>query len=185
MAAGGVSDPREWSAADWTRDVVPHLAYGAGVRWAMDRVDRGDRVDHAPRRGLLARALALGVAAGGRSTLGIGGPVLAARGGPAAVAAAGLIGTELVVDKLPGVPSRLRPGPLGGRLVAAGVGAVALARADEKPAVLPAVAGVAGAALGSLAGAVWRDVAAERGWTWQAGAVEDAVALGLTAAACR
>ena len=44
MAAMGVSDPRDWSIADWTRDVAPHLAYGAGVRWAMDRMDRQDRV---------------------------------------------------------------------------------------------------------------------------------------------
>lgn len=30
-ASLGVTDPREWSAADWASDVVPHLAFGAGV----------------------------------------------------------------------------------------------------------------------------------------------------------
>lgn len=28
MAQTGVSDPRTWSAREWTSDVVPHLAYG-------------------------------------------------------------------------------------------------------------------------------------------------------------
>ena len=40
MAALGVSDPRTWTAADWTRDVLPHLAYGVGVRWSLDRTER-------------------------------------------------------------------------------------------------------------------------------------------------
>ncbi|GGP99722.1 hypothetical protein BKA00_005644 [Actinomadura coerulea] len=29
MTVLGLTDPREWSAADWASDVVPHLAYGA------------------------------------------------------------------------------------------------------------------------------------------------------------
>ena len=40
MAALGVSDPRTWTAVDWTRDVLPHLAYGVGVRWTLDRTER-------------------------------------------------------------------------------------------------------------------------------------------------
>jgi hypothetical protein len=28
MAAMGITDPRQWSLADWASDVVPHLAYG-------------------------------------------------------------------------------------------------------------------------------------------------------------
>lgn len=28
MTVLGVTDPRTWSASDWTSDVVPHLAYG-------------------------------------------------------------------------------------------------------------------------------------------------------------
>ncbi|MEO7262708.1 MAG: hypothetical protein ABI047_15845 [Jatrophihabitantaceae bacterium] len=28
MTVLGVTDPRSWSAADWTADAVPHLAYG-------------------------------------------------------------------------------------------------------------------------------------------------------------
>ncbi len=32
----GVTDPREWSAADWAADVVPHLAYGLGAALAYE-----------------------------------------------------------------------------------------------------------------------------------------------------
>jgi hypothetical protein len=38
-AALGTSDPRTWSAADWASDVVPHLAYGIAVAWALDALD--------------------------------------------------------------------------------------------------------------------------------------------------
>jgi hypothetical protein len=34
--AAGLTDPRDWSAADWLADVVPHLAYGAGLVAAYD-----------------------------------------------------------------------------------------------------------------------------------------------------
>ena len=32
----GISDPRDWSARDWASDVVPHLAFGAGVVATFD-----------------------------------------------------------------------------------------------------------------------------------------------------
>lgn len=35
MTVLGVTDPREWSAADWAADIIPHLAYGA-VAAAVD-----------------------------------------------------------------------------------------------------------------------------------------------------
>ncbi|MDF1606082.1 hypothetical protein [Nocardioides sp. YIM 152315] len=205
MAAAGVSDPTEWSGADWLRDAVPHLAYGAGVRWAMDWSDRQDSRDtasteareatdeHPPARpslvGTVARSLALGVATGGRSSLALGGPVLTARGGRPGYVAAGLVTTELVIDKVPGVSSRLRPGPLAARMGSGAVGAAALARhrdAADAHVALAALTGGAAAFAGSIAGAAWRDIAADRDWPgWRAGAVEDAVALGLTVIACR
>jgi len=194
MVVNGVTDPRDWTASDWARDVVPHLAYGAGVRWAMDRIDRPeadratDRERSPSRLGLLARSAALGLASGGRSSLSLGGPLISARGGVPALAAAGLVATELVVDKTPGAPSRLAPGPLTGRMVGGAVGAGALARRHDARvggATLAALVGAAGAFVGSVAGATWREVAAERGWTWSAALAEDAVALGLTVAACR
>ncbi|WP_028060766.1 hypothetical protein [Candidatus Solirubrobacter pratensis] len=37
--AAGATDPRTWSALDWVSDLVPHLAYGAGVTLAFDALD--------------------------------------------------------------------------------------------------------------------------------------------------
>jgi hypothetical protein len=34
-----VTDPRIWSAADWTADVVPHLAYAAAATVALELTD--------------------------------------------------------------------------------------------------------------------------------------------------
>ncbi|GII22938.1 hypothetical protein Pme01_25350 [Planosporangium mesophilum] len=56
-----ITDPREWSAADWVADVLPHLAYGA-VAATVDRAldnrafdnkaleSAADRADHELRR---------------------------------------------------------------------------------------------------------------------------------------
>ncbi|WP_199237321.1 hypothetical protein [Kribbella antiqua] len=41
MIALGVTDPRDWSAADWAADLIPHLAYGLVTGWVLDRLDRG------------------------------------------------------------------------------------------------------------------------------------------------
>jgi hypothetical protein len=35
-----ITDPRQWSAADWLSDVVPHVAYGVVVKTTMDAFDR-------------------------------------------------------------------------------------------------------------------------------------------------
>jgi hypothetical protein len=40
MTVLGITDPRTWSTTDWISDVVPHLAYGAVVKTAMDAFDR-------------------------------------------------------------------------------------------------------------------------------------------------
>lgn len=38
MAALGVSDPREWDAASWAADAVPHAAYGAVTAAVLHRL---------------------------------------------------------------------------------------------------------------------------------------------------
>ena len=40
MTVLGITDPRTWSAIDWTSDIVPHLAYAAVVKTTMDAFDR-------------------------------------------------------------------------------------------------------------------------------------------------
>lgn len=196
MARLGVSDPRTWTAADWTRDVLPHLAYGIGVRTTMDALDRPRRPEVVPadpvedeppvrRRGLLGRSLLLGLAAGGRSSVAY---LAAARlaGSPrlTAAAALGFVG-EAVVDKLPIVPSRLDPAPLLGRLAAGGVGGAALARHEHAGVVAPVLLGAVGALAGSVLGAAGRDIAANAGWAVPGAVAEDALSLGLAWVAIR
>jgi hypothetical protein len=188
-AALGVSDPRSWTAADWTSDLLPHLAYGIGVRATLDATEHRRPEDGAlpspPRRRALGRSLLIGLAAGGRSSLGyLAAARLSSKPAVTAVAAAAVVG-EVAVDKAPGTPSRLDPGPLLGRAVAGGVGGFAVARADGAPVVLPALLGVGGAVVGSVLGAAWREVADRQGWPWQGALAEDAVSLALAWTALR
>src|SRR5215207_7002203 len=39
-AALGTTGPRSWSASDWLSDMLPHLAYGAGVVLTFDALER-------------------------------------------------------------------------------------------------------------------------------------------------
>ena len=34
----GLTDPTEWSGADWAADVVPHMAYGVVTAWAFEHI---------------------------------------------------------------------------------------------------------------------------------------------------
>lgn len=203
MALTEVSDPSTWSTTDWTRDVLPHLAYGAAVAAVLRGLEPGPTLvrsapdpsldpaisaaaleaedDRTPK--VVRRSLALGLAAGARSTLGLA-PLLA-RGPRSGALATALVLGEGVVDKLPGTPSRLEPGPAAGRLGAGALGGAAVAHGEDASLLLGVVAGAVGAAAGSVLGAVWREMAAERGWTWQAALAEDATALGLAAYAWR
>ena len=145
--------------------------------------------------GLLARSVALGLASGMRSTLGFNAPGL--RGlrekglTRANIGRLAGIGGELVVDKLPQTPSRLTPPGLIARFASGAVGGVQLARRTGAPAqscVLAAVIGAAGAAGGAYGGAAcrrWAVSGAQPRPDWQGAVLEDAVALSLTAAACR
>jgi len=123
--------------------------------------------------GVLVRSAVLGLAAGGRSSVSLAVPAFVAtrgrHGGGArtlrVLAALAVVG-ETVADKLPATPSRLGSPQLAGRLLAGAAGAGALAAVDGRrvPAVLVAVVvGGAGAFAGAVAGASWRQWAADDG----------------------
>lgn len=138
----------------------------------------------------LVRGLAIGVAAGCRSTLGLLGPTVAGTGRRSTtvrlLAAVGIVG-ELVGDKLPRTPSRAAGvGPLV-RAAAGAVGALQL-DAGRPPArrVAASVAGAVGGIAGTWGGYGWRRLFARRGLPdWPAAVTEDAFALALAVASLR
>lgn len=162
MAVLEVTDLTTWGTTDWVRDVVPHLAYGAAVVAALRGLESDEEDERElPRRParpgtVLAKSLAIGMATGSRSSLGLVPPALAL-GSTSTVAAAGLVGTELVFDKLPQTPSRLGAQGAVPRVLGASVGAAVLARSEGTGPAPAMAAGALGAVLGAVIGATWRD----------------------------
>lgn len=133
------------------------------------------------------RAALLGLATGGRNSVGFAALAVTAPGRPWVAAGATLAAAgELVVDKLPATGSRVEPAPLTMRVLSGGWFGVLLARRSGAPAAGPAVAGAAGALAGSVLGWSWRTYVARRGWPDEPAALaEDAVVLSLAAVAVR
>jgi len=140
----------------------------------------------------LGNAVLAGAATGLRSTAALAALINAGgRGLPAPLAkpvarraaAVGVV-TELVLDKMPFTTSRLDPPGLAGRLVFAAAAGAVIARAAAKPA-LPAVAACLASLVAAKAGHDARVAAAERFPALAVALVEDAVALGIAAAASR
>ena len=101
---------------------------------------RGPAGPAAPASRVLEHAAVLGAATGMRSTVALAALILRRSDGlptvlrhPAARwIAATADGAELVVDKLPGTPSRLDPPGLTGRLISASLAAAILARSEHR-----------------------------------------------------
>lgn len=189
----GVTDVREWTGQDWVADAVPHLAFGLAAHSTLRLVDRRPEegstavVDEPARAsaGLVARSALLGVAAGGRSSLGLAGPALTGGNTVAKLGTLAAVGAEVVADKNPATPSRLTAAGLPARIASGAGGALALAKRDHQRALVPVVAGAVGALAGSLLGAAWRAGAAEVVPDWQAAVVEDVASLTLAVLASR
>lgn len=191
LAAEGISDPRTWSRQDWVADVLPHLAYGVATHQTlvgMSRYIDGTEPVAPVRLGILAKAAALGVASGARSSAGVTAVAFASRredGGAAGLlgrttgkAAAGLLAAgELVADKLPVTPSRLEPQGMAPRVAFGAATAGAMARRDGIDPDLPALVGTLAAVAGALVGTQWRSSAERRFGSDRPGAfIEDAAA---------
>ncbi|QWC86497.1 hypothetical protein KLP28_07430 [Nocardioidaceae bacterium] len=194
MHALGVSDVSTWSSEDWVRDAVPHYAYGLAVAGTLRGLERREAVKPAvtrrtparPRGRVLTKAFALGLATGGRSSLGLLPSAGAVDSRLAKLAIGGGVLGELVMDKQPSTPARTQTGPFVGRAVLGAVGGMALSRDDSVGTLLPAVAGAAGAALGTVAGLAWREKAAEAGASdLRAALLEDGAAALLAVWAAR
>lgn len=195
LALTRVSDPRTWSTADWTADVLPHLAYGLATHATLVRLERGspDTASATPpaRPSTLLRAAALGAATGSRSTAGTAALALTSRtgdtgvagrlGGRAGTTLSGLLAAgEAAADKHPAVPSRLAAPGLAPRLALGATSAAAMARRDGEDPALPGLVGLAGAAGSAVLGARARAAAARRFGSDRPGAIaEDVLAAAL------
>jgi len=148
--------------------------------------------------GLLARAAVLGAATGLRSTTGVAALVTQRDAGlgallshPAARPLAALaVAGEMVADKLPNAPSRLKPASLAFRVVLGGLAGAGCARSAGKSpapsAVLPAAAVAAAAAAASTwLGYQARAALGRRLPAAGVAVAEDALAIGLAAVASR
>ena len=187
MTALGLTDPREWSAADWVSDAIPHLAYGIGTHAVIAATD--DTVPPAPASsGLVLRSFGLGLATGMRSSLGAAAPGLFRRGGVSTwgrAIRATAVGGELVADKLPSTPSRLEGPGLAYRAGAGADGGLLLARQAKSASGACLAAGALGAAVSSYGGVAWLGWASKRMPDWQGALIEDGVALALAFVTCR
>lgn len=104
-------------------------------------------------------------------------------GGILCLSAAG----EMIGDKLPATPSRLEPGPLGGRLVFGAVAGAAVSPGSRGSRLGGALLGLAGAAAGAYGGYHARSILGQRTDVpdpfW--GMVEDGAAIGIGSLAVR
>ncbi|MET4047309.1 hypothetical protein BJD99_08655 [Rhodococcus sp. 1163] len=133
---------------------------------------------------------AIGKASGFRSSVGISAGLLALFGGTeyrrlAVGASVFAIAGEIVMDKLPSTPSRLSPPALGGRIVAGGGAAFAIARRRDEDTIPAAIIGGLSAIAGSYAGHAYRGWASTRIPPLAAAVVEDLVALAVGAAVAK
>ena len=88
---------------------------------------------------------------------------------------------ELIGDKLPIIPSRLKPGPLTGRLLIGGLAGMRICRRYHQSLVVGAILGAASAGAGSFAGNYARTKLSEsiKIPSFVLGLAEDGLAVGL------
>ncbi|MCU1490645.1 MAG: hypothetical protein JWM85_2050 [Acidimicrobiaceae bacterium] len=136
--------------------------------------------------------LLIGAASGLRSQAGVAAVLLSGRSEglppqlgapPAKIVAGAAAGGELVVDKLPGTKSRLRPASLVVRALLGGLSAGQLARRKQRGPVPAAVVGALAALVFAKGGHDVRARLANRFGDRKVAVVEDLIAAGLAAGA--
>jgi uncharacterized membrane protein len=196
LATTGVSDPKKWTRAEWTADVLPHLAYGITTHQTLVALsaDHDDTVHASPARpATLLRASALGAASGARSTAGLTALAWMSRRGDAGVAGKLATGPgrgvvtvlavgESAVDKWPSTPPRTAVQGVVPRIVSGASAAGGLATREGEEPGPAALIGAGAAVAAAWAGIRLRAAASRRFGSDLPGAfAEDllAAALGL------
>ena len=133
----------------------------------------------------LVRATLLGAAAGARSATPLAALARQSSNGWVRTLATVAAGGELIADKLPGTPSRTKPGPLGARIVTGALVGGLDARRRQNNVVVGALVAASATVAASYAGVFWRGYAQRHGHAVPAALVEDAAAILLSSAATR
>jgi uncharacterized membrane protein len=188
LALTRVSDPRDWTGADWVADVLPHLANGVATYRTLIALTPEE--EEPARLTTLARAAALGAATGARSSAGVTALALTSRrDDPGAVVkrlgtstgkvtTALLAAGEAVADKHPATPPRTATQGLVPRVLLGGVAGGGVATRESDDPDLPTLAGALSALAATVAGLSLRAAAHRRFGTDLPGAfAEDAVAV--------
>jgi uncharacterized membrane protein len=129
---------------------------------------------------ILWLALGLGVVAGLRTFTPVA-AILLVRGGPWGIAAAIAAAAEYVIDVLPNTPARTRIVGVAARVASGAFVGWTIVAAHGGPASYGAIAGIAGALIGTYAGHAARLAAIARIGGYPAAIVEDIVAIALAA----
>lgn len=137
----GCNAAKETSVTSQNRDFPYLRAAGAGIATGMRSATAAAAIVVAVRLGLLDRPKVPGDGRIGRLL----------RWGPALPLSILAVGGELVADKLPLTPSRLDPGPLGGRFAAGAMAGAIVARGRGGSAAAGALIGSAVALASSWA----------------------------------
>ncbi len=127
---------------------------------------------------VLLRSAVLGASAGARSMTPLAKLALRERGWIRVAAGAAALG-EMAFDKSRKAPSRLKPAPLGGRVMLGAIAGATFAHRQGAGKAGPAIVAGLAAAAASYAGARWRAYAARHDFALPGAVAEDAAAIAL------
>jgi hypothetical protein len=175
--------PTEYPVSTHANGLAAHLVYGISTALLWREILQALEASPATIR----RSAIAGAVSGLRSMTALFFTLLRERRFPAAARLLGLLTVgELVADKLPKIPARIKPGPLMGRAITGGLSGAAVFQSDDGAPVAGAVIGAATAIGASYAGYHLRRAAVEKGIPDFAYALaEDALALSVARGSSR
>lgn len=176
-ALGLSMPPTEYPVSTHARALAAHLVYGISTALLCRETMQAFEA----RPATIRRAALTGAVSGLRSMTGLFFTLLRGRRFPIAVRVLGLFAAgELIADKLPNIPARIKLGPLAARALTGGLSGAAVFHSEDADPIAGAVIGAASAIGASYAGYHLRHAAVQKGIPDFIYAVsEDALALSV------
>lgn len=176
-ALGFSKAPTEYPVSNHASALAAHLVYGISTALLCRKILKAFEA----RPVTIRRAAVTGAVSGLRSMTGPFFTLLSNHRSSRTTRLVGLLAVgELIADKLPKIPARIQPGPLGARALTGGLSGAAVFRSEDADAVAGAIIGAATAIGAAYAGYHLRHAAVEKGIPDFAYALgEDALAFSL------